>query len=78
MSEPTVGYWLDDRWTVIAHCEARGCSHSAELDLPAIAASHGRSLTSSALRRLLRCRRCQQLGGALSVEPNSRQYAGEG
>jgi hypothetical protein len=33
LAELTVGAWFDDGGTVIAHCKASGCAHSAELDL---------------------------------------------
>jgi hypothetical protein len=62
-SEPSVGAWRDDGWSVIAHCKARGCAHSAELDLIEIADSHGRTLASNTLC----CKRSGDSGGTRTV-----------
>ena len=76
--EPTVGAWLDRGWTVTARCMARGCSHTAELDLIEIADSHGRTLGANTLRHLLRCRRCGARGGLISLEPSTPSPVGRG
>lgn len=63
---PTIGS-LIAAYRVLGHCLA--CQHAAALDLVALAATHGAHTPAIDLAPRLRCLRCGQRKGCITVGP---------